>query len=439
MCSKDAIAQPLLRSLQTLRHRGIALALEHPAKVQQQVEKAAAMLPALKAEFEDAARCPQGHPCGSFPTPDGNSSCDVCGQVQRLGTVLFGCRLCNFNLCFECVQLEVTTERQRFRIAKELAALQRSDDSGLPLPVLDAAEVIVHEKLGSGFFGGVHAGTWRGFPVALKFLTEDVTEELRKECRTLAALSHPHVMRFYGIIEGVEGAPLPPSWPLGARSQCMCCELLSKGTLLAFMKRQPREMRASDPHWILCIGLLADAVGGLAYLHEAFVMHRDIKSVNLLIDARGRIKLADFGLAKRWDASRGLGTLGGPPPTQTFRTDVPPVHTVSVGTFTHMAPEVLTGCYSTAADIFSLGIVISEVLIAEDAENIMEQTRDAKTFGLKLEGLKALLEPDLHPVSCHGLVDLAVACCDLEPSRRPSAGTLLHELLGSKASFKAMQ
>jgi len=394
------------------------------------------MSPALKAELEDAARCPR-HPCGSFHTSDDSYSCDVCGQAQRSGRVLFGCRLCNFDLCFECVQLEVTTERQRLRIAEELAALRRPGDCGLPLPVLDVAEVTVNEKLGSGFFGGVHAGTWRGFPVALKFLTEDVTDELRKECRTLAALSHPHVMRFYAIVEGAEGPSLPPSWPPGARSQCMCCELLSKGTLLAFLKRQPREMRASDTHWILCIGLLADAVGGLAYLHDKSIIHRDIKSVNLLIDARGRIKLADFGLAKRWNASLGLGSFGGPPPAETFRIDMPPVHTLSVGTFTHMAPEVLTGCYSTPADIFSFGVVISEVLIAEEAEDIMEQTRDAKTFGLKPEGLRALLDPDLHLLSCHGLVDLAGACCDLEPSRRPSADTLMQELLHRKADFKA--
>merc|ERR1712203_795811 len=53
---------------------------------------------------------------------------------------------------------------------------------------------------------------------------------------------------------------------------------------------------------------------------------------------------ADFGLAKRGDPSRGRGSfsgVGGPPPTQTFRTDAPPVHTLSVGTYTHMAPEVL--------------------------------------------------------------------------------------------------
>lgn len=82
---------------------------------------------------------------------------------------------------------------------------------------------------------------------------------------------------------------------------------------------------------------------GLKFLHDLRVIHRDLKPSNALISAAGRVKLADFGLARTLDFGHSLA--------DSF-----------VGTFDYMSPERLTGeAYSLLSDIWSLGITLFTV------------------------------------------------------------------------------
>ncbi|NWX42631.1 CDK2 kinase, partial [Steatornis caripensis] len=84
---------------------------------------------------------------------------------------------------------------------------------------------------------------------------------------------------------------------------------------------------------------------GLAFCHAHRVLHRDLKPQNLLINADGAIKLADFGLARAFGV-----------PVRTY--------THEVVTLWYRAPEILLGCkyYSTAVDIWSLGCIFAEMV-----------------------------------------------------------------------------
>ena len=89
-------------------------------------------------------------------------------------------------------------------------------------------------------------------------------------------------------------------------------------------------------------------LSGIAYCHAHRVLHRDLKPQNLLIDNRGTIKLADFGLARAFSL-----------PVRTY--------THEVVTLWYRAPEILLGTktYSTAVDVWSLGCIFAEMVSQE--------------------------------------------------------------------------
>lgn len=293
---------------------------------------------------------------------------------------------------------------------------------------LRTEDVIVGRKLGEGFYGAVYEGTWRGFAVALKFVPPDevdAADALRREGHLLDTLKHPHVMKVYGVCEG----QAPSSWACDLCPPCLCCELMHGGGLLEFLAAPFPPAASSSPghYWDTVCRALRDAACGLAYLHSLDVIHRDVKMLNLMLDARNRVKLIDFGLAK---ASR---------PAVDFQAQslqgLERSHTKSMGTYTHMAPEVLSGDYGIAADVFSFGIVLVEALLAEPAEDVLEETR-TMSFGLNVDGILALLDPTHHPAGCRDMVDLAASCCDLDASKRPSATDVMHRLESLASAFQ---
>lgn len=109
--------------------------------------------------------------------------------------------------------------------------------------------------------------------------------------------------------------------------------------------------------------LVVQACDAMAHAHGAGVLHRDLKPANLLVDASGRVKIVDFGVG-RWAASTGGGTMSGG----------------LVGTMDYASPEQLRGEGGAAADVYSLGMVLYELLCGRtafkgDGLNIFEAMR----------------------------------------------------------------
>lgn len=204
------------------------------------------------------------------------------------------------------------------------------------------------ELIGQGGMGAVYKARQRGLErlVAIKILPFEVSqpaysqqqhaafaERFSREARALALLSHPHIVAVhdfgqaegmcYFVMEYVAGVNLRQAIQAG--------------------KMNPAEALAIVPQ--IC--------EALQFAHDEGVVHRDIKPENILIDMRGRVKIADFGLAK---------LLG----TQT------PEHSLTgtqqvMGTLRYMAPEQMFGSKEVdhRADIFSLGVVFYELLTGE--------------------------------------------------------------------------
>ncbi len=212
-----------------------------------------------------------------------------------------------------------------------------------PLAAVRAAfpQLEILALLGQGGMGVVYKARQPSLDrfVALKLLPKPLATEpafaarLHREARTLARLNHPNIVTvhdcgqsggfFYLLMEYVDGASLR--------------QTLRAGRL------GPRQVLALVPQ-------VCDA---LQFAHDEGVLHRDIKPENILLDTRGRVKVADFGLAK---------LLGGAEEQSTLT-----AVGAAVGTPHYMAPEQLDHPQDVdqRADLFSLGVVFYEMLTGE--------------------------------------------------------------------------
>ncbi|XP_070052341.1 uncharacterized protein [Nicotiana tomentosiformis] len=204
------------------------------------------------------------------------------------------------------------------------------------------------KELGSGTFGTVYHGKWRGTDVAIKRIKkscftgrsseqERLTVEFWREAEILSKLHHPNVVAFYGVVQDGPGGTL-----------ATVAEFMVNGSLRHVLLCKDRHL---DRRKRLIIAM--DAAFGMEYLHSKNIVHFDLKCDNLLVNlkdpSRPICKVADFGLSK---IKRNTLVTGG-----------------VRGTLPWMAPELLNGGsnkVSEKVDVFSFGIVLWEILTGEE-------------------------------------------------------------------------
>ena len=200
------------------------------------------------------------------------------------------------------------------------------------------------ELVGAGGMGDVYRArdAKLGRDVAIKILpplftaNADRLARFDREARTLASLNHPHLLTVHDIGD-VDGRPY------------LVTEFVDGGTLKTWARTERRT-------WRQIVELLVGVADGLAVAHAAGVVHRDVKPENILVSTHGDATLADFGLARLFEA------ISGAPATPT----VGEVHTrpgLIVGTIAYMSPEQASGKPVDArSDVFSFGVVLYEAL-----------------------------------------------------------------------------
>ena len=151
--------------------------------------------------------------------------------------------------------------------------------------VIHPSELEVGERLGVGSYGEVRRGRWRGTDVAVKTFHAELNEkglrEFELEVTTLASLRHPNVLQFLGAV--IDGSRLS-----------IVTELMPKGTLFSLLHSHTKiEL---PPHLRLRIAL--DVAKGMNQLHSINppIVHRDLKSPNLLVGVQWVVKVADVSL-----------------------------------------------------------------------------------------------------------------------------------------------
>jgi tRNA A-37 threonylcarbamoyl transferase component Bud32 len=250
------------------------------------------------------------------------------------------------------------------------------------------------EMLGRGATGEVYRADdlKLGQPVALKFLPPHLAEDadararIRNEVRVARQVSHPNVCRVYDIAEA-DGYAF------------ISMEYVDGEDLRSVLRRlgRPSREKASEIARQLCAGLAA--------AHEIGVLHRDLKSENIMIDGRGRARITDFGLAS-------------------FQHELP--ERALAGTPVYMAPELFAGAQaSTRTDIYSLGAVLYELFTGRSpfGPATVEELRRQKATALPPSPREHA--PDIDPV----LEGLILSCLEADPSQRPASALAIAALL----------
>ncbi len=196
------------------------------------------------------------------------------------------------------------------------------------------------DKLGQGGMGVVYRGVDMDLdrPVAIKILPpeaqqdEDSVGRFLREAKTASKLQHPAITTIYEF--GVK-----------ADMRYLVMEFIEGKTLREMLEKGPLGVRQA-------VEIAVQVADALTLAGEKGIIHRDIKSENIMVTNRGQVKVLDFGLAKMVEKSGGVGR-------DTFKTAVGLV----MGTISYMSPEQALGAELDArTDIYSLGVVLFEAV-----------------------------------------------------------------------------
>jgi tetratricopeptide (TPR) repeat protein/predicted Ser/Thr protein kinase len=257
-----------------------------------------------------------------------NSPCSTCGGSVDAQT----------GVCPQCAT-QVASRPASLTAPATAPAISAGTDGPTETPEISGYRMI--GRLGEGGMGAVYLAeeTTLGRRVAVKVISSRMAPDAQskarflREARTLATIEHPHVVRVYSFGE-VEGRPY------------LAMEYVEGETLT---ERIARSGKLSLDE---ALRVTRDVVDALDSAWESHVIHRDIKPSNILVDRRGRVRVADFGLAKPAEVSENDVAL-----TQSG---------LMVGTPHYISPEQAQGReLDFRSDFYSLGIMLFHMLTGE--------------------------------------------------------------------------
>ncbi|KAL5700307.1 hypothetical protein ACHQM5_025766 [Ranunculus cassubicifolius] len=257
-------------------------------------------------------------------------------------------------------------------------------------------DLIIGEQIGQGSCGTVYHGTWYGSDVAVKVFsmqeyTDDVIRSFKKEVSLMKKLRHPNVLLFMGVVTSLERL-------------CIVTEFLPRGSLFQLLHKRISKL---DRRRRVIMAL--DIARGMNYLHRCKppVIHRDLKSSNLLVDKNWTVKVGDFGLSRLKH--------------EMYRTKS------GKGTPQWMAPEVLRNePADEKSDVYSYGVILWELItekIPWENHNSLQVMGAVGFMDQRLE-----IPKDTYPQ----WVPIIESCWHSDPELRPTFQELLEK-------FKVLQ
>jgi hypothetical protein len=257
-------------------------------------------------------------------------------------------------------------------------------------------------KLGEGGFGGVYKGFLREMNsyVAVKRVSRGSNQgvkEYASEVKSISRLRHRNLVQLIG-------------WCHENKDLLLVYEFMSNGSLDSHLFKGKSLLT-----WAMRYNIAQGLASALLYLHEEWeqcVLHRDIKSSNIMLDANFNAKLGDFGLARMVEHAKGSQT------------------TALAGTMGYMAPEcVISGRVSKESDIYSFGIVALEIACGrkaievkakEDEISLVNWVSELYGRGELLDAADSRLCGDFDEQQMERLMIVGLWCAHPDYSLRPS-------------------
>ena len=261
-----------------------------------------------------------------------------------------------------------------------------------------------HEQIGRGGSSDVHRVTWKSkefgsIEAAVKKIPilkdGNIEEMFGNEIKYLQSLSHPNIITYYGHV-------------ITSDHVIIVTEYAVNGTLYDNLKNKNRLPLKLKLKWAI------QAAKGIKYLQDKNILHRDIKSINLLIDKDNNLKICDFGIAKDLTSTKTTRNL--------------------LGSIKYIPPEAFhftsDSKLSPKADIFAFGIILWEL-----------ETCQEPYEGLDFERITWLVGHDNYrpeiPTSCPDVLrNLMQQCWDKEREKRPDVDHIIDTLLELYESSK---
>jgi ankyrin repeat protein len=308
------------------------------------------------------------------------------------------------------IKSEKKTEEERSKALEaeleQMKYLKKSDW------VLQFSDLEYSKQIGTGAAGIVYRGMYQGVQdVAIKVLKSDQSEkeedEFKKEFQIMSSIEHPNLVFFFGAV-------LHPRL-------CMVLEFCQKGALYDVLV-DPK----TNLNWETLFSYAKDMTRGLMALHEwdPQIVHRDFKSLNLLVNNDDVVKVADFGLSR-------------------FNTETQKDTLVQMrGTFAYVSPEVYHGeKFSTKSDVFSVSLVLWELVercvLREYQRPYAEFKHLQFDFQIIIQTAKNDLRPTISKQVPKEFNELIVRTWAKEADTRPECRELLEILEKMEATYLA--
>ena len=316
-------------------------------------------------------------------------------------------------------------------ISRTMSPASLTSTSTSNAPAIPTTDIELGKQIGKGGWGTVVAGNWLGMAVAVKAVTDpSKAEVLMQEAAMLATLRHPCICNFYGtcFIQG---------------HLMMVMELLTC-SLLELIEDEVASMKL-----LQTCSIAHDTAQGIAYLHRNKILHRDVKTANVMMDEVCRAKVCDFGLSRELavkDRKESLAAhLGADDGSNASR-----LSTTGIGTFRYMAPELMQGSvggeflgvvdqrlhplpantkeganvrYDKACDVYSFGLLLWELTHRQLAFH--EHQGLAVAMAIAPSGVRPSFQL---PAGLEAMEPLISLCWHNDPGLRPSMAACAEEL-----------
>uniref|UniRef100_A0ACD5YHJ8 Uncharacterized protein n=2 Tax=Avena sativa TaxID=4498 RepID=A0ACD5YHJ8_AVESA len=260
-------------------------------------------------------------------------------------------------------------------------------------------------EIGRGGFAVVYKGILENAAIAVKRLSRSHLQEkeFHREVQCLMKIKHRNIVRFLGYCADTQGNMEMYNGDFvmaDVQQRLLCFEYLPNGSLYDHITDA-----SCGLEWRTRFEIIKGITEGLHYLHQNHIVHLDLKPANVLLNESLVPKIADFGLSRCFGENQLQATI-----------------TTLVGSLGYLAPEFFGGKITMKMDMYSLGVIITELLTGEKGytkvENVLENWRNRLD---KSEGQKQLEQLRV-------CAEIAVECIEFNPAKRPDPQNVIDRL-----------